>query len=273
MAHHDHPVLYKAGEYRRNVAASLERVWENVFDWEHLGHLHDSTFATCTLVDKGDWGWRADIALIGASDKAMQTVELRADIASGHYVTTTLEGQGTGTQIRVWLTERAAHETGVLVEFHVPEADAAMRAFIGKAYEAGYARLWDEDEAMMQAREAMLALKADQASVAAAPQPLEMILGDEQTVRGQLPLAFEMHGRPFHLVAIDGALHAYSAICPHWLGPLNPSLVSDDGMVRCPWHGYHFDVVSRACHEHKALKLAKPPTIFNDNGIVLARWP
>ena len=32
--------LVIAAVYKREVAASLERVWENVYDWEHLPFLH-----------------------------------------------------------------------------------------------------------------------------------------------------------------------------------------------------------------------------------------
>ena len=55
--------LALVGVYRRAVHASLERVWENVFDWEHLPHLHHQSFSAIECVDSGDWGWRARIAL------------------------------------------------------------------------------------------------------------------------------------------------------------------------------------------------------------------
>ena len=36
------PDLVVAATYHREVIASLEHVWENVFDWEHLPWLHSS---------------------------------------------------------------------------------------------------------------------------------------------------------------------------------------------------------------------------------------
>ena len=45
--------------YRRAIGASLERVWENVLDWEHLPWLHSGSFADIKCLDAGDWGWRA----------------------------------------------------------------------------------------------------------------------------------------------------------------------------------------------------------------------
>ena len=50
--------MTRVGTYRRRVRASLERVWENVLDWEHLPHLHDTSFDYCSLDVAGAWGWR-----------------------------------------------------------------------------------------------------------------------------------------------------------------------------------------------------------------------
>ena len=49
--------LTRVAEYRRDIRASLERVWENVLDWEHLPHLHATSFGYCELDEAGDWGW------------------------------------------------------------------------------------------------------------------------------------------------------------------------------------------------------------------------
>ena len=49
-------IVMDAGElnvvatYRRTIHASLERIWENVLDWEHLPWLHRSAFAAAELV-------------------------------------------------------------------------------------------------------------------------------------------------------------------------------------------------------------------------------
>lgn len=36
--------LVRVARYERTIRADIERVWENVLDWEHLAHLHDSSF-------------------------------------------------------------------------------------------------------------------------------------------------------------------------------------------------------------------------------------
>ena len=253
-----------AGAYRRRVNASLARIWENVFDWEHLAHLHGDSFSECALIEAGSWGWRA--ALTATTSSVAQIIEMRADRENNRYVTTTIAGSGSGTEIRVSLARRDVHQVDVAVEFHIPEARLGRLKEIGDAYAAMYARLWDEDETMMLTRERALALRKKPDSTAA---PLD--LGDEHMIRADLPLLFEFGGAPFRLVDLDGALVAHSTICPHWLGPLDKAEVID-GTVRCPWHGYRFEVSSGACLGSASSKLALAPAIRIAGGRVAADW-
>ena len=259
------PDLHLAATYRRRVAASLPRIWENVFDWEHLAHLHDGSFAECTLIESGPWGWRVRLTTIGAG--AAQVIELRADRARGRYTSATLDGAGAGTQIRVALASAGTDKVDVTVEFHIPESRPERLETLGAAYLAAYARLWDEDEAMMQQRERALAQRRTADRTA---PPLD--LGDERMVRAALPILFEFGGARFRLVDVAGAIVAHSVVCPHWLGPLDAASVAD-GEVRCPWHGYRFDVASGSCRAHPALALAPAPTIAELEGRLTAMWP
>ena len=258
------PTLHLAATYRRRVAASLARIWENVFDWEHLAHLHDGSFAQCTLLENGPWGWMVKLTTVGAP--SVQTLEMRADRARGCYTSTTLDGAGAGTEIRVALISVEPDQVDVTVDFHLPEQRPDRLKALGAAYVAAYARLWDEDEAMMQRRERALAQRrtADRAA-----PPLD--LGDERAVRAAMPLVFEFGGAPFRLVDLANEIVAHSTICPHWLGPLDESPVVD-GEIRCPWHGYRFGLASRVCRTHEGLTLAPAPAIELINGRVVAGW-
>ena len=199
--------LQLAGTYRRHVHAFLERIWENVFDWEHLAHLHNERFRACRLIERGPWGWRVELTPHGA---VSQTIELQANRANNRYVSTTVEGAGEGTEIRVSLTPVAEHLVDVLVEFLVPETRPDRLAALGAAYTAAYARLWEEDEAMMQARENALSRRnrPDRSSGS-------LDLGDERAVHANLPLQFELGGMTYRLLAIEGSLVAHSGLCPH----------------------------------------------------------
>jgi len=37
-----------------------------------------------------------------------------------------------------------------------------------------------------------------------------------------------------------GSVHAASAVCPHWGGPLGEGKVTTDGTLTCPWHGWQY---------------------------------
>lgn len=258
------PELHLAGEYRRRVGASLRRIWENVHDWEHLAHLHESSFSRCDLLARGPWGWRARLWMANGDE---QVIEVRTDQSAGRYVSTTLEGPGAGTEIRVALSAVEPYVTDVAVQFHVPEARPERLRAIGRAYVVAYARLWDEDEAMMRERERMLALYPS------ASDPAEPVdLGIEAEVRAALPQRFGFRGRLFRLVELNGTLVAHSIVCPHWLGPLDEAQIVD-GSVRCPWHGYRFDLVTGRCTTNPGLALVRAPDIVVDRGRVVATIP
>ena len=255
------PKLALAETYTRRVHASVSRIWENVYDWEHLAHLHDGSFSECELLAEGGWGWRVRLTLARGDE---QVIELRADKGQGRYVSTTLEGTGIGTEIRVRLTPVEAYVTDVQVEFHVPETRPDRLRAIGLAYAEAYARLWDEDEAMMRERERMLALRNVPRT---APESVD--LGPADQVRQALPLTFAFGGRTFRLIEIEGDLRAHATVCPHLLGPLGDSPVLD-GAVLCPWHGYRFDVASGTCLNRLGLKLEPAPAILIAHARVVA---
>jgi nitrite reductase/ring-hydroxylating ferredoxin subunit len=258
--------LALAGRYTRTVRASLARVWENVFDWEHLPSLHARDFAACTLIDSGDWGWRARLVSQPGDEARAQIIELRADRATGRYVVTTLEGPGRASEIRTALTQRAAHETDIDVGFHVPETDTARLSWIGARYIETYRRLWDEDEAMMRGRERALRRRRPRTTAR------RRRLGGLAEVRARLPLLVTFGGERFRVVELDGALVAHGADCPHWLGPLDQAPLERGGVVRCPWHGYAFDVASGRSCDGRGLRLAEAPRVeIVDDDVVLVR--
>ncbi len=130
---------------------------------------------------------------------------------------------------------------------------------IGKGFVAIYERLWDEDEAMMQAREAALAPRPR------APDRVD--LGPEAALA--LPLDFDLGSGRFRLIRHQTTLLAHSRICPHWLGPLDAP-PDGDGCLTCPWHGYRFDAATGRSADGRALRLAPAPAISIENGHVIA---
>ena len=245
--------LHLAGTYRRTIAASVARIRENVLDWEHLAALHASSFAACDLIDEDADGWR--ICIVNAGSTTPQILKLYIAVDTSGYRVITEAGPGTGSEIRVTVTPHARQETGIIVDYHVPEADPIRLAMIGKGFVAIYARLWDEDEAMMIAREAALAPRAK--------APTYVDLGTEADLK--LPLNFEFGSGRFRLVRHQGALVAHSLDCPHWLGPLD-GVPDADGCLTCPWHGYRFNVVTGDSADGRRLRLAAAPVITIKDG-------
>ena len=97
----------------------------------------------------------------------------------------------------------------------------------------------------------------------AEPGTASLSLGSLCELRARLPLCVDFAGRALRVVEVDGVLVAHSAVCPHWLGPLDDAPV-EDGCITCPWHGYRFDVQSgRSAGEH-SLRLARAPRVEID---------
>jgi nitrite reductase/ring-hydroxylating ferredoxin subunit len=251
------PELTSVAVYRRTIHASLERVWENVLDWEHLPWLHHGSFASIECLASGDRGWRARIAPRTGGGEIV--VELVTEPQALRYVARTVAGAGTGGEIWTRLDPVAPDATDIEVEFLAPDVDPAHANALGQAYVRLYTMLWDEDEAMMRQREAMLRARATPGDPAAVLE-----LGALDALRGRLPLSVELGGRPFRLVEVDGDLVVHSTVCPHLLGPLDDAPVVD-GSVMCPWHGYRFDLRSgQGCGDARRFRLAPAPRIEID---------
>jgi len=244
--------------YRRRVRASLEQVWENVHDWEHLPWLHSASFSAIDLADSGPWGWRARIELQPATAGALE-LELVRDKYADRYVARTLAGPGAGTEIWTSLASHGAGETDIEVEFHVPDVAAADADAVGAVFTQLYTRLWDEDEAMMRHRAERM-LRCSRPDVA---EPDDRELGTLEEVRARVPLIVEFGSRRFRIVADAGELVVHACDCPHMLGPLDHAAV-EDGRIRCPWHGYEFELRGGASADGRGLRLRSAPHLLVD---------
>ena len=207
--------------YRRTVGASLARVWENVLDWEHLPWLHRETFRFVELLEQDADGWHVRTATHGAHAAEDIVLGVAVERAARRYHARTLAGPGTGTDILTRLVSRGSHATDIEVEFHVPDVDPTRAAAVGARYVALYTRLWDQDEAMIRRRQALL--------------------------DGRLAASRRT-------VALDGAAVTFGTVCPHRGGPLDAVAV-EDGCIACPWHGYRFDVRTGASADGRGLRL------------------
>jgi phenylpropionate dioxygenase-like ring-hydroxylating dioxygenase large terminal subunit len=209
--------------YRRTVRASLARVRENVLDCEHLPWLHRETFGHIALLERRGDGWRAESSTRGRRDETfLLDVAFEPDGLAYH--SRTLEGRGAGTDIVTRLEPVAPHETRIAVEFLVPDVPRDRIEKVGASYVRLYTRLWDQDEAMMVRRQALL--------------------------DGRLA-----HG--VRAVDLDGVRIRLATVCPHWGGPLDEAPI-ENGCLTCPWHGYRFDVRTGRSADGRQLRIESP---------------
>jgi hypothetical protein len=156
--------LASVGVYRREVSASLERIWENVLDWEHLPWLHRESFSRIACLEEGPSGWRAKVGL--APEKAGQEIllELAIERPALRYVARTLEGPGRGSEIWTQLRPVARGRTQIEVEFLLPGVPPRHRDGLARAYLQLYTLLWDQDQSMMTRRGKQLAASSGESA-------------------------------------------------------------------------------------------------------------
>ena len=245
------------GTYERDLPVSLARMFENALDWEHLPHLHSESFESIRCLDAGAWGWHCMATLGGMASGQEVELELQLEPERQRWITRTLSGVGAGTEIWSHVYEQAGGGLKVIVDFFVPDIPEEARAGVAAYYQTLYAQLYDEDVSMMTGRQAALdARKAEPRS----GRQTETALGPEADIRARAPFVFDFAGARYRLVELEGKLLAHAIICPHLLGPLEETEIID-GTVRCPWHGYEFDIASGACLTGQACKLSEPPDI------------
>jgi hypothetical protein len=142
--------------YRRTIQASLERIWENVRDWEHLPWLHRTSFLAVQLLEQRFDGWRARVMLPPAGAPRQAIVDMQMDPPNLRYWSRTLEGQGAGGEVLTYLQPVNERMTDIVVEFRMPTISDKHAEAVGAAYLRLYQRLWDEDERMMMHRQALI---------------------------------------------------------------------------------------------------------------------
>jgi nitrite reductase/ring-hydroxylating ferredoxin subunit len=251
--------LRLVASYPRRIRASLARVWENVLDWEHLPHLHDGSFSYCELQEAGSWGWR-----VWSDADHNGHIELVVDEEC--YVARSYAGGEQFSEIWTHLAGQG-DETDIRVEFYSTGVSDDNSAEIGAFYLGLYKVLWDEDEAMMRERQQRLLQQRK--------RDKEVRLGRVEQLQAQLqesgPLCFELSGREYALRQQGRQWVALPTICPHLLGPLAAG--AEPGQVRCPWHGYVFDLQTGHCvtPAESRCSLGLPPEITIQAGEVIAR--
>lgn len=258
------------GTYLRVLPVSVERLYENAIDWEHLPFVHKASFSRVECIESGDWGFRARVWSQPYDERRMLIIQLKLDRECHRWITSTLEGPGHGREVWTHAFPAGDRETHIVVDYFVPGITPERAPERLAAYKNLYARLYDEDVEMMSGRQAQLDAIKNGGSTAT---PSRRVLGSLDEVRLRLPMSIEGRGRRFRIVELDGRLVAHATVCPHTLGPLGTTTVTN-GIVECPWHGFRFDIVTGKCVSGHQCSLAPAPQILVDalNSNVIVKW-
>lgn len=263
--------LHLLGNYAREIPVSLNRMMENAYDWEHLPFVHPSSFASIELIDEGEWGWRCNTTLPPAAGGGEQTVELLVDKPNNYWATTVLEGTGEGVQIHTQATQKSADDPRAIevdVRFFLPKAPETdeQAAIILGYLQAQYKTLYDEDAALMSARQDAL----DARKSGSQSKPALVDLGPEAELDRASTHPVELASGRFVIRYHQGEWIAHAAMCPHMLGPLGEAEIADDGTITCPWHAYRFALSDGAEQESRCGNLQSPPELREDDGHLIA---
>jgi nitrite reductase/ring-hydroxylating ferredoxin subunit len=259
--------------YERRIRASVDRIWENVLDWEHLPHLHSQAFERIELLESSRDHWRASLVLGGMTSGQSSEVEVRLARSAFCYVTRTVAGAGAGTEIETWLVAIDERNTDIRVEFRVPDLPEEAREPVGAFYLALYGELWDQDEQMMIERQAFLDARRLQPPDGAHDGALAagVELGGLEALRSRLPLDLDVGGQRLRVDEVDGALRVWSRVCPH-MGRLLDQAVVRGGCIECPWHGYRFDVATGRRVGGDSPHMRALPELRIEDGLVRLTW-
>jgi nitrite reductase/ring-hydroxylating ferredoxin subunit len=252
--------LTRVARYHRRIRAPLVRVWENVLDWEHLPHLHATSFSHIELDDAGDWGWRTWTDPDRASHVELCVAGDDRYVARSYAVDQQVS--------EIWTTLEPREETTeITVEFYFPDVEPDAAQGLGDMMLQLYARLWDEDEAMMRERHRRLQEKREAVA--------EVDLGSRELLMDRLAageqILFQLKRREYQLRHHGGTLIAHPTICPHLLGPLVDCDLAD-GLLTCPWHGYRFELSSGKCLQppHASCSLPANASLREQGGHIIA---
>jgi len=259
--------------YTRELPVSLDRMYENAIDGEHLPHLHSDSFSELTMLESGDWGWRAIGHLAPKSFMNKMELELRLDRENHRWITRTLSGLGKGSEVWTHAIPLEENKIKVIVDFYVPKLPGFLKNMYAQEYINTYAKLYDEDLWMMATRQHELDRLKNRKSPENADElnKFSVSFGGTDKVEQSLPINFTLKGHPFRLIKVEDELVAHSSTCPHMLGPLQDADVIN-GLVECPWHGYQFDVKTRECTTGHKCKLAPAPKVEIVGGEVIAQF-
>jgi nitrite reductase/ring-hydroxylating ferredoxin subunit len=262
----DRSDLSLAASYERLVPFSLGSIWEVLFDWPRLSHVHRDLFGTVRLVDCIKKGWCVETHSTSDDPRTRQVLRFYPDRTKSQFKLVTESGPGAGTVVLARLQRIPSRETAVSMQFYVTELNPQRRAQIGEKLIGNAKMMWERDEARMQ----HLADLGSNATHYVAPiiiekTPKPLVLGSVDEVLKRIPFMVSFGNVLYRIYSENGSIKAHQALCPHKNGPLEPAS-EDPNTLACPWHGLRFKRSTGLCVNALGVsQLTEPPTIKTRN--------
>ena len=261
----DFSAMFVLGTDRHVVPAPLDRMIENVLDWEHLPFVHPENFCSSELVEHGPGWYRARFGNPPASAGSFNQVLVVVHPSHRRWLLTLETGPQQGLVVYAEAVEVGAGQITVELTFYTPVAprNEAVRRALLHVYKRKLHLLYVQDIAMMVDRQgALTRLATDFSDVAPGGS-----LGPVDEVVRSAPFLIAIRGQRFWIRLRAGELSAVAADCPHMRGPL-PCPAPDADTVTCPWHAYRFDVHTGRSDDGRSLRLATAPRLVVARGEV-----
>lgn len=258
--------LQYLGNYVRRLPVNMARMMENALDWAHLPHVHSSSFSTIELVDEGRWGWRAKAKPNNDSDD-YQLLELLVDHDKNYWATAVLAGPAAHVEIHTQASTLPDGDIEVDVRFYSSiELEKDAVEFYADVLQQQYAVLYHEDSVLMSGRQSSLQDSVTWAAHEQRQVLQKVLVGETALLSKSEPLIVETAIGRYCVRRFQERWIVHSAVCSHLLGPLDDSVVTAEGVVTCPWHGYRFNVHTGENVEGKCRTLATAPALMEIEG-------
>ncbi len=254
---------FKICKFKTTIKSNKIRMFENVLDWEHLPHVHPTSFTSIKLLEKENTSLRCKVGLWPPFLGLNQEIYMRSSMRRNIWTVNVRKGFMKGLCVHSKMKELHGDEISVDIDFYIPK-EKFYYYLLSPLLWLSYLKIYKEDSDMMIERQAQL----DKFKNSSLEGRNIIELGTKEKVIEKLPFSFDLKGHKFALDYLDGKLRAYDVICPHMLRDLSDVKVKN-GEITCPWHDYSFSLKT-GCSRSNDLKLKNAPKILELDGVLFA---
>ena len=111
----------KICRFKTTLKSNKIRMFENVLDWEHLPHIHPTSFTSVKLIEKSNTSLRCKIGLWPSLLGLSQEIYMRSSMRRNIWTVNVRKGFMRGLCIHSKLEEVSNNEILVDIDFYIPK--------------------------------------------------------------------------------------------------------------------------------------------------------